>query len=301
MRRKGVLARFKVPLADLIIWSGWTDEFRAFIRRIRASFAPPPIRPLARRTARFATAEDPATRSATIHAQSAVPSSSIVTYIHRVAAYRNARPANTARADAPGSTKPRHPRSESGTAHPVPVRGLPAPTSTIKNAVSLANERARRLNGTTSRPGAASDPIIKAVQARASTIRARKRSMAPVAAGSIPGMADADSIDYRRPGPLPLNSQDRLGTGPMRPRSYGEAVQRGFGRDSEGVPDGAGPLPQSPPPGQAARGASTVHLDGAALGRWAIQHLERALSKPPSGMTGIDPRFTVPRSRVAPF
>lgn len=47
--------------------------------------------------------------------------------------------------------------------------------------------------------------------------------------------------------------------------------------------------------------ASTLHLDGSSLGRWAIQHLERVLSKPPSGMTGVDPRATVPRSRVAPF
>lgn len=46
---------------------------------------------------------------------------------------------------------------------------------------------------------------------------------------------------------------------------------------------------------------STLHIDGSALGRWAIQHLERALGKPASGMTGVDPRATVPRSRVAPF
>ena len=47
--------------------------------------------------------------------------------------------------------------------------------------------------------------------------------------------------------------------------------------------------------------ASTVHLDGSSLGRWATQHLERVLSKPPSGITGVDPRATVPRSRVTPF
>ena len=45
----------------------------------------------------------------------------------------------------------------------------------------------------------------------------------------------------------------------------------------------------------------TLHLDGAALGRWAEQHLERSLGRPTSGMTGIDPRATLPRSRVAPF
>jgi hypothetical protein len=44
-----------------------------------------------------------------------------------------------------------------------------------------------------------------------------------------------------------------------------------------------------------------LHIDGSALGRWVIQHLERALGKPATGMTGVDPRVTVPRSRVAPF
>jgi hypothetical protein len=46
---------------------------------------------------------------------------------------------------------------------------------------------------------------------------------------------------------------------------------------------------------------STLHIDGSALGRWTEQHLERALAKPSTGMTGVDPRATVPRSRVAPF
>jgi hypothetical protein len=46
---------------------------------------------------------------------------------------------------------------------------------------------------------------------------------------------------------------------------------------------------------------STIHLDGSALGRWTVQHLERALGKPATGMTGVDPRATPPRSRVAPF
>jgi hypothetical protein len=46
---------------------------------------------------------------------------------------------------------------------------------------------------------------------------------------------------------------------------------------------------------------STLHIDGSALGRWAIQYLERALGKPTTGMTGIDPRASIPRSRVSPF
>jgi len=50
-----------------------------------------------------------------------------------------------------------------------------------------------------------------------------------------------------------------------------------------------------------ASSAATIHIDGSALGRWAIQHLERALGKPTTGMTGVDPRATLPRSRVSPF
>ncbi len=46
---------------------------------------------------------------------------------------------------------------------------------------------------------------------------------------------------------------------------------------------------------------STVHLDGAALGQWTIRHLERALARPASGMTGVDPRASPPRGRVSPF
>jgi hypothetical protein len=46
---------------------------------------------------------------------------------------------------------------------------------------------------------------------------------------------------------------------------------------------------------------STLHLDGSALGRWAVEHLHRTLSKPSTGMTGVDPRTTIPRSRVSPF
>lgn len=49
------------------------------------------------------------------------------------------------------------------------------------------------------------------------------------------------------------------------------------------------------------RAVSTLHIDGSALGRWAVQYLERSLGKPTMGMTGVDPRASVPRSRVAPF
>jgi hypothetical protein len=52
---------------------------------------------------------------------------------------------------------------------------------------------------------------------------------------------------------------------------------------------------------QTNRSTSTVHLDGATLGQWTIQHLERVLAKPAAGMTGVDPRASLPRGRVSPF
>jgi hypothetical protein len=52
---------------------------------------------------------------------------------------------------------------------------------------------------------------------------------------------------------------------------------------------------------QSKASASTLHLDGAALGRWTVQHLTRTLGKPAAGMTGVDPRAVPPRSRIQPF
>lgn len=46
---------------------------------------------------------------------------------------------------------------------------------------------------------------------------------------------------------------------------------------------------------------ATVHIDGFALGQWAIQHLEHTLARPTAGMTGVDPRASPPRGRVSPF
>ena len=56
-------------------------------------------------------------------------------------------------------------------------------------------------------------------------------------------------------------------------------------------------------PGQMAGNSSiaTLHVDGAALGRWTIQHLTRVMSRPVSGITSVDPRSIIPRARVAPF
>ncbi len=58
-----------------------------------------------------------------------------------------------------------------------------------------------------------------------------------------------------------------------------------------GKDDGASHTPRS----------FTLHLDGSTLGRWTVDHLQRTLSRPATGMTGVDPRSVVPRSRVSPF
>jgi hypothetical protein len=46
---------------------------------------------------------------------------------------------------------------------------------------------------------------------------------------------------------------------------------------------------------------SSLYIDGAALGRWTLDHVTRALSRPPMGLTSVDPRIGVPRTKLAPF
>ena len=57
---------------------------------------------------------------------------------------------------------------------------------------------------------------------------------------------------------------------------------------SSGLPSAARPQPS------ARRPSTTVEvvLDGAAIGRWVDQHLARAVTRPPSGVTGFDPRLS---------
>jgi len=47
--------------------------------------------------------------------------------------------------------------------------------------------------------------------------------------------------------------------------------------------------------------SGTIHLDSTSLGRWTVEHLAWTLSREPTGMTGIDPRISAPRSRLSPF
>ena len=66
-------------------------------------------------------------------------------------------------------------------------------------------------------------------------------------------------------------------------------LDRAQGQTGEGAPHRRSPV------------VSTLHVDGSTLGRWAIQHLERTLGKPIPGMTGVDPRAAIPRTRISPF
>ncbi len=65
--------------------------------------------------------------------------------------------------------------------------------------------------------------------------------------------------------------------------------------------DTPGYQPQLHKASSSSSSSAVIHIDGSVLGRWAIQHLERSLGKPPTGMTGVDPRASKPRSRVSPY
>ena len=47
--------------------------------------------------------------------------------------------------------------------------------------------------------------------------------------------------------------------------------------------------------------SGVIHLDSTSLGRWTVEHLAWTLSRESTGMTGIDPRISAPRSRLSPF
>jgi hypothetical protein len=84
---------------------------------------------------------------------------------------------------------------------------------------------------------------------------------------------------------------------PSQPHSFSENI---ISQDQRASPKGSGTAGGNEPRHNPSS-TGTLHIDGSALGRWAVQHLERALGKPATGMTGVDPRATTPRSRIAPF
>jgi hypothetical protein len=101
----------------------------------------------------------------------------------------------------------------------------------------------------------------------------------PITAGAV----EASSLGVRPP-PIEAGSEEAQSAGAGRSsRSY---------LSDDSLDEGRTP--------HSAR-ASVLHIDGAVLARWTVQHLERALGGPTSGMTGIDPRAGLPRNRVSPF
>lgn len=89
----------------------------------------------------------------------------------------------------------------------------------------------------------------------------------------------------------------------MAPRSGGASADRTGSAMTTPPSDTAASIqpPQEAAEGRHPTARHTLHIDGQALGRWTIQHLERALGRPSAGMTGVDPRLSTPRSRISPF
>lgn len=85
--------------------------------------------------------------------------------------------------------------------------------------------------------------------------------------------------------------------------SHGElpALKKNFANQDRALLSNRDGTAKGGRPQQGGQAVSILHIDGSALGRWTLQHLERTLGKPTTGMTGVDPRATIPRSRVAPF
>ena len=122
------------------------------------------------------------------------------------------------------------------------------------------------------------------------------QSVAPVSSASPhPGLSDGQA-------PLRLSSL-------AHSSDYNEAVHwTGSSQDGDPweEPDGqAAPQEAANRPGVKNPSSSPrtgkLHLDGATLGRWTTDHLTRSLAGSPTGMTGIDPRVSAPRSRLSPF
>ena len=139
---------------------------------------------------------------------------------------------------------------------------------------------------------------------------ARSSALAPLATRSLQGLPNLQRAQARRPDlhqtndlshpndlfqPKDLSRREGLvpydSRADPKQRASADQETRLTGRDADATSD--------PPRSKSA--ISTIHIDGSALGRWTVQHLERALSKPATGITGVDPRAAVPRTRIAPF
>ncbi len=117
----------------------------------------------------------------------------------------------------------------------------------------------------------------------------------------IPGDGALQASGPWRPPSLPNRASDTWRERPAGPEETVKGHDDRLHANNELVVEGSDTRSgqyQARSPGPS---SATLHLDGAALGRWAVDHLGRVLAKPAKGMTGVDPRATIPCSRVSPF
>jgi len=143
-----------------------------------------------------------------------------------------------------------------------------------------------------------------------------RRFLLPPAASFVPPQRSAPALAATFPtqtgrGDPPADSSPQperwLAVGSKVPATAGSrfaeqpAPEPDFASQADQSTEGSSDKPADSHEQDHHRSVTMLHIDGSALGRWAIQHLGRTLGKPASGMTSVDPRASVPRSRVAPF
>ncbi len=155
-------------------------------------------------------------------------------------------------------------------------------------------------------PEAAPSPAIRHVEhtrtETSTTIVERETTKQPILIPSDPATPVAPSVPARPVAPPPVVHAAALPSAvttqpesfPAAPMPRGRAVQeepRAIALPkavSSGLPSAARAQPS---PAHASTTVEVV-LDGAAIGRWMDQRLARAATRPPSGVTGFDPRLS---------
>jgi hypothetical protein len=125
-------------------------------------------------------------------------------------------------------------------------------------------------------------------------------SLAPIHVFSI-SQHPGNFEDYPDPTPIATGAGEIAFGRPRFLPGEQPTLNQGFADQDQSPSSGRNGTADGGQPRRGGPAVATLHIDGSALGRWAVQHLERALGKPATGMTGVDPRATIPRSRVAPF
>jgi hypothetical protein len=191
-----------------------------------------------------------------------------------------------------------------GTEHqPLPKRYQPQSVRGVQIPKSVGTETGRYLVKTTAakhlKYPIQPSPIGEMANCPTATLRRFTFGSTP----SFPsvGNAGASGLPRARYSFVDIGDQGSLGARP--PPTEEQFGLDGFANQAsqigqESRRDTSGCRPQQR---KASPSATTIHIDGSVLGRWAIQHLERTLGKPATGMTGVDPRANPPRSRVSPF